>query len=126
MRWTDRAQSSKKGFRATMITLASPWRLRACAFVAFWCFLASGHLFATGVTIITHGFEADSTYPTWITAMADAVPQHTGFPGTNFTTYRLTMSYNGTDYLISSVRVNGAPPSATDSGEIIVELDWSQ
>jgi len=81
---------------------------------------------AASVTLITHGFEADSTYPTWITAMADAVPVYAHFGGTNFTTYRLTMTYNGTAYVVSAVRTNGAPASASDSGEIIVELDWSQ
>jgi hypothetical protein len=81
---------------------------------------------ATGVTIITHGFEADSTYPTWITAMADAVPGYAHFQGTNFTIYRLTMTYNGTAYVVSASRTNGVPPSASDSGEIIVELDWSK
>ena len=58
--------------------------------------------------------------------MADAVPVYAHFQGTNFTTYRLTMTYNGTAYVVSAARTNGAPPSGSDSGEIIVELDWSQ
>jgi hypothetical protein len=29
---------------------------------------------AAGVTIITHGFELDTTYPGWVTAMADGIP----------------------------------------------------
>ncbi len=58
--------------------------------------------------------------------MADGIPKYAGFPGTNFTTYRLTTTYNGTAYIISAARTNGVAPSATDSGEIIVELDWSQ
>src|SRR3954464_285644 len=56
------------------------------------CLLFPSVGLATGVTIITHGFEADSTYPTWITAMADAIPQYARFPGTNFATYRVTMT----------------------------------
>lgn len=98
----------------------------AQALLPAWCLLVPSLCLAGGVTVITHGFEADSTYPTWITSMADAIPRYARFPGTNFTTYRLTLTYNGTAYIISSARTNGVPPSATDSGEIIVELDWSQ
>ncbi|MGC9941482.1 MAG: hypothetical protein ABSE48_06575 [Verrucomicrobiota bacterium] len=80
---------------------------------------------AAGVTIITHGFEDDSSYPTWVSAMADAMPNYPSFPGTNFTTYRLTLSDDGSGYLFSSTRTNGSSPFASDSGEIIIELDWS-
>ena len=83
---------------------------------------------AAGVTIITHGFETGG-YPAWISAMADRMPVyfHNRYPNlnTNFTTYRLTVSYNGSNYVFSSSRTNGISPFATDSGEIIVELDWS-
>src|SRR5271170_4397658 len=68
---------------------------------------------AAGVTIITHGFE-DGGYPTWISAMADGIPPyfHDRYPNlnTNFTTYRLTLSYNGSIYMFSSVRTNGSYP----------------
>jgi hypothetical protein len=37
---------------------------------------------------------------------------------------RLTLSYNGGSYTFSSSRTNGSSPLATDSGEIIIELDW--
>jgi hypothetical protein len=97
---------------------------RICALILLWALPT--RCLATGVTIITHGFEADSTYPTWISSVADAIPKYARFPGTNFTTYRMTMTYNGTAYVITAARANGAPASATDSGEIIVELDWSQ
>jgi hypothetical protein len=80
---------------------------------------------AAGVTIITHGFEDDFSFPTWVAAMADEIPTYHSFPGTNFTIYRLTLSYNGSSYVFSSSRTNGSPPFATDSGEIIIELDWS-
>ena len=80
---------------------------------------------AAGVTIITHGFELGSSYPTWVTAMADQVPQYHHFPGTNFTTYKLTVTYSGGTYHFASSRTNGAAPAMTDSGEILVELDWS-
>jgi hypothetical protein len=84
---------------------------------------------AAGVTIITHGFEDDSSFPTWVAAMADQMPTYFNnrYPNldTNFTTYRLVMTYNGGNYYFSSTRTNGAPPSATASGEIVIELDWS-
>src|ERR1039457_6990416 len=79
---------------------------------------------AAGLTVITHGFELDSTFPGWVSAMADLIPNHPSFPGTNFTVYRMTVTYNN-GYAVGWSRVSGGPPSATDSGEIIVELDWS-
>jgi hypothetical protein len=78
---------------------------------------------AAGVTVITHGFE--DSYPSWVTEMADDIPAYPSFPGTNFTIYKITVTYND-GYNIAWARTNGLPPSATDSGEIIVELDWSQ
>ena len=87
--------------------------------------LASCRCAAAGVTLITHGFELDSSYPGWVTEMADQIPQNPSFPGTNFTTYRVTVTYNN-GYYVAWSRVNGGPPSATDSGEILLELDWSQ
>ncbi|HZL78874.1 MAG TPA: hypothetical protein VFC17_08475, partial [Candidatus Limnocylindrales bacterium] len=85
---------------------------------------------AAGVTIITHGYESDTSFPTWVTAMADQIPYyfHARYSGlnTNFTTYRLTLSNNGSGYFFSSTRTNGAAPFTTDSGEIVIELDWSQ
>jgi hypothetical protein len=41
------------------------------------------------------------------------------------TTYRLTLTYNGSDYLFSLVRTNGSAPTANNAAEIIIELDWS-
>jgi hypothetical protein len=70
---------------------------------------------AAGVTIVTHGYEFGSSYPTWVTAMADSIPNYPTFPGTNFTTYKLTLSNNGGGYLFSSTRTNGSSPFATVS-----------
>jgi hypothetical protein len=85
---------------------------------------------AGGVTIITHGFELPASYPTWITAMANDIPNyfHARYPGldTNFSTYKLIITnIGGTYYYYPPTRTNGSLPSATQSGEIIVELDWS-
>jgi hypothetical protein len=79
---------------------------------------------AGGVTLIAHGFELESSFPTWVAAMADAIPTHPNFAGANFSTYRIVLTYSDAYYFTIS-RVNGSAPAATDSGEIFIELDWS-
>ena len=85
---------------------------------------------AGGVTIITHGFELESSFPTWVAAMADSIPNYfqARFPGvdTNCATYKLTITnLDDAFYYVTPTRVNGSPPSGTESGEIIIELDWT-
>jgi hypothetical protein len=76
-----------------------------------------------GVTVITHGFN--SSVSGWITGMADRESRYPTFPGTDFTTYTILLTTDGTSYFYSWSRTN-ASPAVTDSGEIIVKLDWSQ
>src|SRR6266481_1966875 len=78
---------------------------------------------AAGVTVITHGYGGDADG--WITAMADDIPSYYSFPGTNSTTYKITLTTDGTTIFYQWGPTNSLL-SATDSGEISVKLDWSQ
>ena len=80
--------------------------------------------FAAGVTVITHGYGGNADG--WVAAMAKDIPHYRSFPGTNFTIYKITLTTDGTDYFYQWGPTNATPPAATDSGEIIVKLDWSQ
>lgn len=79
---------------------------------------------AAGVTIITHGFGGSVTG--WISGMASQITNYPGFPGINSTIYTITLTTDGTDIYYQWSRVAGGTPTNTDSGEIIVLLDWSQ
>src|ERR1700689_616590 len=84
---------------------------------------------AVGVTIITHGYDGDVTG--WIAAMADDIPPyfHSRYPefSTDFTIYTITLTTDGHGNFFSQwERDRGSAPSDTDTGEIIVKLDWSQ
>jgi hypothetical protein len=84
---------------------------------------------AAGVTIITHGADGDVTG--WVSAMADSIPAYfqNRYPGfsTNFTVYTLVLTTDGKgNYFYQWSRDRGGSPTNTDTGEIIVKLDWSQ
>lgn len=83
---------------------------------------------AAGVTIITHGADGDVTG--WVTAMADSIPTyfHYRYPGlsTNFTIYTISLTNINNYYYYQWTRDGGSSPTNTDTGEIIVKLDWSQ
>src|SRR5438094_735396 len=77
-----------------------------------------------GVTIITHGYSGN--VDGWITRMANQIPNYNGFPGTSYSIYKLALTFDGTSYFYQWTLVQGSLPTNTDSGEIIVKLDWSQ
>ena len=73
-----------------------------------------------GVTIITHGFNGNVT--DWIIPMADQMVNYTNFPGTNYACYVMTVDSNGN---VGQFRIGGVSPALSDSGEILIKLDWS-
>ena len=78
---------------------------------------------AGGVTVITHGFNSDIT--SWILPMASRFPGHPGFPGTDLTCYEIEITASGGGFAATATRLDGPAPDASDSGEIVVKLDWS-
>ncbi len=84
-----------------------------------------GDCIGAGLTVITHGYSGNAD--DWVTAMANAIPSYPSFPGTSFTIYKITLTTDGNgSYYYQSERTNGVPAGVSDSGEIIVKLDWSQ
>jgi hypothetical protein len=79
---------------------------------------------AGGVTLITHGFN--SSIDGWIIGMATQIPGYKGFPGTNFSCYEIAITQNGQGQMVATpALLAGVPPLASDSGEIVIKLDWS-
>ncbi len=76
---------------------------------------------AGGVTVITHGFN--SNVEDWIIPMAEKIPGRVGFPGTQAGRYRLKISSTSSPAV--ATRLAGVAPTVSDSGEIVICLDWS-
>lgn len=76
------------------------------------------------MTIITHGFASNVT--DWIIPMAGKVGGYPGFPGANYSCYQISITRNGSgQYVSAATLIGGTNPLLTDSGEIVVKLDWS-
>jgi hypothetical protein len=78
---------------------------------------------AGGVTLITHGFDSNVT--DWIIPMADKIPQYGSFPGTNVSLYEISITRTGSVYYTTQTFLDGVSPLTSDSGEIVIALDWS-
>lgn len=90
--------------------------------VALWLGGAARSL--AGVTVITHGLNGNVTG--WVTGMATNVPVHPGFRGTNFSCYNMTfVPAGGGSFTLSATRTAGGAPTNSQSGEVIIKLDWS-
>jgi hypothetical protein len=80
---------------------------------------------AAGVTIITHGLN--SNVDDWVISMADRITKYPLFPGSNSTCYELYfIPAAGGDYTMTWRRLAGVAPTLSDSGEILIKLDWRQ
>ncbi len=77
-----------------------------------------------GVTIITHGLYGD--IDDWVISMAERIAKYPLFPGKRSTCYKLYFIPNGTGYNATWIRLSGDRPLETDSGEILIKLDWRQ
>jgi hypothetical protein len=79
---------------------------------------------AGGVTVITHGFNSNVT--DWIIPMAGKIGGYPGFPGSTYSCYEISITRNGSgQYVTTAALIGGIAPLLTDSGEIVVKLDWS-
>ncbi len=76
-----------------------------------------------GVTVITHGFNSDIT--SWIIPMAGKITAYEIFPGITSTCYKLSITKSGSTYTATPTLIAGVSPLTSDSGEIIIKVDWS-
>ena len=95
--------------------------LSALAVVFLLCGTPMG--FGAGVTVITHGYEGNVTE--WVIPMGDKIPQDRSFPGSNSASYQISITRSGGAFSISQTFLDGVSPLASDSGEIVIALDWS-
>jgi hypothetical protein len=82
-----------------------------------------GSLMAGGVTVMTHGYN--SNVDGWILPMAQRFTGRADFPGDDLTCYVIEIGGSDGAYTTTVTRVGGPPPGQSDSGEIVVKLDWS-
>ena len=101
---------------------------RSCCFAIFAALVlalcSTSSVTAGGVTIITHGFNSNVT--DWIIPMAEKVGGYSGLPGATYSCYEISITRNGSgQYVAAATFLSGTAPLLTDSGEIVVKLDWS-
>ena len=96
--------------------------LRGCFIVAMLALHMPGSLPGAGLTIITHGLN--SNIDDWVISMAQKIPRYPGYRGTNYSCYEIYFVSAGAGYTVASRRLAGTLP--TESGEIVVKLDWRQ
>ncbi len=77
---------------------------------------------AGGVTLMTHGFNSD--VEGWIIPMAQRIAGRSDFPGTDLTCYEITIDGSDGAYTTAVQRIDGPAPVDSDTGEIVIKLDW--
>ncbi|MBI3850748.1 MAG: hypothetical protein HY298_10820 [Verrucomicrobia bacterium] len=77
-----------------------------------------------GVTILTHGFNGNVT--DWIIPIAQQITNYDSFPGFNSSCYQITVDADFFhNFSVTQSRIGGVNPTNSDSGEILIKLDWS-
>jgi len=77
-----------------------------------------------GVTLVTHGFNGNVTE--WIIPMTARMADYDLFPGTAFSCYQITVNADSSrNSSVTQSRIGGVNPINSDSGEILIKLDWS-
>ena len=75
------------------------------------------------MALVTHGFNSD--VDSWVIPMADRIPGHPGFKGTQFSCYKIEIEESGGQFGATASLLGGNHAGTTDSGEIFIKLDWS-
>src|SRR5213592_3861075 len=123
--WVSARRRKQASENATMAPRISDWSAWITLVLAALCLAFPGPpLRAAGVTIITHGLNGN--VDDWVIAMADRTTDYDRFPGTSFTCYELYFILTNSNYALTWRRLGGSAPPATDSGEILIKLDWRQ
>jgi len=107
-----------------MQTFSSHRRTVAIAALLAGLWLGGAARSDAGVTVITHGLNGN--VDGWVSGMATNLSRHPGFRGTNFSCYNMTfVPAGGGGFTLSATRTAGGAPTNSESGEVIIKLDWS-
>jgi len=102
-----------------------PWAVHSVTAAAVGVLAINPHSTnAAGVTIITHGLNGDTDG--WVTGMANQILNYEQFVGTNYSSYHVYFFYGAGSYFLTVARDGGSDPLSSESGEIILKLDWRQ
>ncbi|MGH7245026.1 MAG: hypothetical protein ACREJD_16545 [Phycisphaerales bacterium] len=82
----------------------------------------TGVALAGGVTIVTHGFNADMV---WVNAMADGIAKRAGTPGIDVTRVNLVVTQGSGNLVVTMMPIAVAPEATFSTGEFVVGLDWT-
>ncbi|MBS0190827.1 MAG: hypothetical protein U0573_02905 [Phycisphaerales bacterium] len=77
---------------------------------------------ASGLTIVTHGFNADMI---WVNAMADGIARRAGVPGADVARINLVVTQSGSSLVVTPSPISVPPDPAFTTGEFVVGLDWT-
>jgi hypothetical protein len=83
---------------------------------------STGAVCGGGVTLVTHGYN--SNVDSWVIAMADQIPGHPAFTGSDFSCYQVDITDVGGQLSGAATFLGGTSPVISDSGEIFIKLDW--